>query len=787
MLLYISIVNAADMPEGFITYHLSKDEVKELCDIGRDYDALNGFFASKYFEERTLFWVDDEKNEYYYEVKKYDKDGNIYNSDLICSVPGEQVADSIFDSDSFPFTDKAIEDILRINNISESVNSFYVIESAQKVGYYSQPEYMVYVITDNAEYILCITFDTDELYYGTISSCDNLKFGFKAYTKNEFLNEYYGDSYIQADQERNLNIYIDGTKLDYNKSLKSYGVSFNMPLSDILGYIGAEIKRVPASNSRWYKERHDSDMKTMRNIADMEGTEFNEAEFNENYKLSDFYRITLNDTAIDIYYDWNGYPLNDNELLINSSIKNDDKNNIYCSSSSLKNILSRLGYCCEIDIDNAIADIFKKISVYVNNERIDFASEPIMENDRTLVPMRRIFEELGAAVTWDNDTNTATAVKDNIEIKITADSDTMLKNGEPIKLDAPARLINDAYTYVPFRAIAEALNCAVKWNENINTVEIIDVGDVPSGWSVNSDVDSEITEFGYYKINNLAGCFSKCGEFSDGLAVSSRSSKWADKKYYGYVDKNGVLIIPDIYTEASDFEGGIATVKSDFYDYPYHINVRGEIVDDIKLNSNIVNTIDAEENFIIYKDKGLYGYKNKTDGETVIGASYSRAWDFSDGIALVNTRGINCVGTDQYDGIRYINSKGQLISENEYLIGSDLFSEGLAFVVSANDNDEYEGYYIDKNGDRVFGDKTFVFGDRFVGGYAAVQISGRNKLSPLTGNDNKAVYSYINKSGEFVTEKQFDYAESFKDGYAIVEKNGNKYKINTKFEIVETL
>jgi len=429
-----------------------------------------------------------------------------------------------------------------------------------------------------------------------------------------------------------------------------------------------------------------------------------------------------------------------------------------------------------------------KISVYINNNKIDFASEPIMENDRILVPMRRIFEELGAEVTWDNDTNTATAVKDNTEIKITVDSDIMLKNGsEAIKLDAPARLVDDAYTYVPLRAVSEALNCAVKWNENINTVEIIAVGNVPSGWSVNTDVDSETTEFGYYKLGDLAGCFSKCGEFSDGLAASSRSSKWADKKYYGYVDKNGVFVIPDIYTEASDFEDGIATVKSDFYDYPYHINVRGEIVDDIKLNSNIVDTVDADENFILYKDKGLYGYKNKTDREIAIGASYSRAWDFSDGIALVNTRGTDCVGTDQYDGIRYINTKGQLISGNEYMIGSDSFSEGLAFVVSANDNDEYEGYYIDKNGTRVFGDKTFVFGDRFIGGYAAVQIAGRNKLSPLTGNVNKAVYSYINKSGEFVTEKQFDYAESFKDGYAIVEKNGNKYKINTKFEIVETL
>lgn len=114
-----------------------------------------------------------------------------------------------------------------------------------------------------------------------------------------------------------------------------------------------------------------------------------------------------------------------------------------------------------------------KVSVYINNKRIDFASEPIMENDRTLVPMRKIFEELGALVTWDNDENTATAVKDNTEIKITIDSNIMLKNGEIIKLDATAKLIDDAYTYVPLRAVSEAFSCKVNWNEELRRVDII--------------------------------------------------------------------------------------------------------------------------------------------------------------------------------------------------------------------------------------------------------------------------------------------------------------------------
>ena len=114
----------------------------------------------------------------------------------------------------------------------------------------------------------------------------------------------------------------------------------------------------------------------------------------------------------------------------------------------------------------------EEITVHLNNEKLIFDKPPITENDRTLVPMRAIFEALEAEVTWDNDTNTATAVKDGTTISITIDSDVMYKNGESIQLDAPARLIDDGYTFVPLRAVSEALDCDVQWNESLQRVDI---------------------------------------------------------------------------------------------------------------------------------------------------------------------------------------------------------------------------------------------------------------------------------------------------------------------------
>ena len=49
----------------------------------------------------------------------------------------------------------------------------------------------------------------------------------------------------------------------------------------------------------------------------------------------------------------------------------------------------------------------------------------------------------------------------------------MYKNGEAIQLDAPARLIDDGYTFVPLRAVSEALDCDVQWNEEQQRIDIL--------------------------------------------------------------------------------------------------------------------------------------------------------------------------------------------------------------------------------------------------------------------------------------------------------------------------
>ena len=102
------------------------------------------------------------------------------------------------------------------------------------------------------------------------------------------------------------------------------------------------------------------------------------------------------------------------------------------------------------------------ISVFYNKEKVLFDQLPVIENGRTLVPLRAIFEKIGAEVLWDGETSTITATKGDTEIKLTLNSTAAYKNGEEITLDVPAKSVNGR-TLVPVRFIADCFGVDVKW------------------------------------------------------------------------------------------------------------------------------------------------------------------------------------------------------------------------------------------------------------------------------------------------------------------------------------
>ena len=115
------------------------------------------------------------------------------------------------------------------------------------------------------------------------------------------------------------------------------------------------------------------------------------------------------------------------------------------------------------------------VGVKLNGNPLEIDAKPFLENDRTLVPMRKIFEAVGATVEWDDSTKTAIAsrVKDGepVFVAIQADSAKAFINSEEKILDVPARIVDDR-TFVPLRFVVEALGEKVEWDAESYTVNI---------------------------------------------------------------------------------------------------------------------------------------------------------------------------------------------------------------------------------------------------------------------------------------------------------------------------
>ena len=116
------------------------------------------------------------------------------------------------------------------------------------------------------------------------------------------------------------------------------------------------------------------------------------------------------------------------------------------------------------------------IQVIYQGKRISFGEygqNPVLDNNRTLVPLRSIFEAMGATVEWDNATRTVIASRNGVNLSLTIGQNILYKNGQAIALDVPAKIMNDR-TMVPVRAIAEAFSADVDWVQAAQLVTIVE-------------------------------------------------------------------------------------------------------------------------------------------------------------------------------------------------------------------------------------------------------------------------------------------------------------------------
>ena len=118
------------------------------------------------------------------------------------------------------------------------------------------------------------------------------------------------------------------------------------------------------------------------------------------------------------------------------------------------------------------------VQVIVDGSPIVFDQPPMTIGGRVLIPLRGVFERLGASVQWDRASNTVLAVRGSSQIQLTIGSRVAFVNGRQVPLDVPPMIVGGR-TLVPLRFVSEAMGARVDWDPASRAVFITSAGAAP--------------------------------------------------------------------------------------------------------------------------------------------------------------------------------------------------------------------------------------------------------------------------------------------------------------------
>lgn len=219
-----------------------------------------------------------------------------------------------------------------------------------------------------------------------------------------------------------------------------------------------------------------SDVKSGIDFIEIKSSEVGQGNFFDYTKLYEFTGKNLVDilskSGEHIDADSNPNSKMEYNYAINGKETSKVKYDIEIKNKKVKYMLVERSMGPTLDYYNTAAPIYNELvpSLYLNhNTRIK--ANPVIINGRTLVPLRALLEEMGATVEWDGITKAVKTRRGNTNIIMKISSDNATVNGNTVKLDVPAQLI-DGVTYIPARFVGESFNYKVLWIQKTKTILI---------------------------------------------------------------------------------------------------------------------------------------------------------------------------------------------------------------------------------------------------------------------------------------------------------------------------
>lgn len=139
--------------------------------------------------------------------------------------------------------------------------------------------------------------------------------------------------------------------------------------------------------------------------------------------------------------------------------------------NKLKNISSAVILSCALLSNVSAAKNTNDIKIEIDGKNVISDVAPFINNERTLVPIRVISENLGYNVNWDNNSRKVTVKNSDKTIELFIGKKNVSVNGVDNSIDV-APMIKNERTFVPLRFISESFDNDVNWDNNTRTVKI---------------------------------------------------------------------------------------------------------------------------------------------------------------------------------------------------------------------------------------------------------------------------------------------------------------------------
>jgi hypothetical protein len=147
---------------------------------------------------------------------------------------------------------------------------------------------------------------------------------------------------------------------------------------------------------------------------------------------------------------------------------NEDTNDQYSIVSMIDSLIYRTANLSKEELNKYVTIILDgKELVFLEKE--GFGVPFVNSDNRTMIPLRKPLETIGAKISYDNTNRVVTAMKDAIKVKIPIDKNIIYVNDKEVETDTQA-IIKGNRTYIPLRAVMEAFGYKTEWHNSSRTV-----------------------------------------------------------------------------------------------------------------------------------------------------------------------------------------------------------------------------------------------------------------------------------------------------------------------------